>query len=90
MSGGGRWGGGKNFSFIEEKHKTGYCLELFVSKKFEIPIRKDADGVFVYKCIEANDIVERITVPQAEELAESLKLWAETMRDGGHYKEDEA
>lgn len=90
MGGGAFWGGGKNFNFSEEKHKTGYCLELFISKKFDTPIKRDEMGVFVYKCVEAGDIVERLTVPQVEELAKSLKLWAETMREGNHYKEDEA
>lgn len=63
------WGETDNLSFIEEKHETGYCLEVFDR--------------------ETPRVVDKITVPQAEDLAEKLKLWAETMREGGHYKEDE-
>ena len=63
------WGETDNLSFIEEKHKTGYCLEVMESK--------------------THQVIDKITVPQAEDLAEHLKLWAETMREGGHYKEEE-
>lgn len=87
MSGGANWGGGKNFDFTEEKHETGYCLELWSEKAAKTPIKKDKDDCFVYEYIESVNLIERLTVPQAEKLAENLKLWAQTMRDGGHYKD---
>lgn len=87
MSGGAFWGGGKNFHLVEEKHETGYCLELWSEKAVKTPIMRGKDDCFVYEWIDSHNLIERLTVPQAEELAESLKLWAETMR--GHYKETE-
>lgn len=89
MSGGGHWGGSENFDFSEEKHETGYCLELWSYKAVKTPIRRGKDDCFVYEWVDSLNMIERLTVPQAEALAESLKLWAETMREGGHYKEYE-
>ena len=89
MSGGSHWGGSNHFDLTEDKHETGYCLELWSEKAARLPIKKDKDGCFVYEYIEYRNLIERLTVPQVEKLAESLKLWAETMRDGGHYKENE-
>ena len=66
MGGGAFWGDTDNLSFIEEKHGTGYALDVFDRKE--------------------KRIVDTITVPQAEDLAEKLKIWAETTREGGHYK----
>lgn len=89
MSGGADWGGGNNFHLTEDKHETGYCLELWSEKAARLPIKRDKDECFVYEYIKCLNLIERLTVPQVEKLAENLKLWAETQRDGGHYKEIE-
>jgi hypothetical protein len=78
--GGARWGGTDNFGFSEEKHDTGYCLELWSHKVAQVPI--GVKPVWV----ELIALVDRLTVPQVEDLADHLSTWAKTMREGGHYR----
>jgi len=74
------WGGTDNFSFIEEKHETGYCLELNASKRAVTPIRKDENGRFNFQWEDCSILIDRITVPQAEDLADHLSAWVKNMR----------
>lgn len=83
MSGAG-WGGTENFAFTEEKHETGYCLELHCNKTAKTPIQRGPTG-WVYEWEDNVQIIDHLTVPQVEQLASDLLAWAETMRTGGHF-----
>lgn len=77
------WGKTDNLLFTEEKHETGYCLEVSSSKR-RVKAVVTAEGL-VEEWEDDLHLVDKITVPQAEDLAERFKLWAETMRNGNHY-----
>ena len=79
---GATWGETENLSFTEEKHETGYCLELWSERTAKVPI-----NVQNPEFIKSVALIERLTVPQVEELASALGEWAQTMREGGHYVE---
>jgi hypothetical protein len=99
MSGGESWweDNESNFSLNEEKHETGYCLELWSHRACKFPVERGPDGAYrhiwinvkLWKEKETDGImlIDRITVPVAERLAKVLSQWAREMRDGGHYKE---
>jgi hypothetical protein len=74
------WGGTDNFDLIEDKHRTGYCLELSCRKIAKVPIGVEPEWEEFFA------LIDTITVPQAEYLADHLATWAKDMREGGHYK----
>lgn len=77
------WYSNSHIHLVEEKSDdhSGFCLELWTKKRVKLPVLKGSNGKLKFEWEQYQSLVDRITVDEAIELADSLSTWADTMRE---------